>query len=130
MILIDTSAWIEYFNGKKNPTTALVDRVLETEPVLIGDLIYCELLQGFKTDGKFGEVKELLGNLTHVEMVGFDIAGKAAANYHRLRKEGITIRKTMDIIIATFCIENNITLIHKDRDFDLVSESLGLKILK
>ncbi len=129
MILIDTSAWIDYFNGIDNKTTALVDKVLDTEPVLIGDLIYCELLQGFKTEEKFSEVKELLSNLTLVELVGFKIAEKAALNYRKLRKQGITIRKTMDIIIATYCVENKVVLIHKDRDFDLVSEPLGLTIL-
>ncbi|HPQ40742.1 MAG TPA: PIN domain nuclease [bacterium] len=130
MILIDTSAWIDYFNGIENPTTALVDKILNEEPVLIGDLIYCELLQGFKTDDKYSEVKELLSNLMHVEMVGFEIAEKAAINYRRLRKKGITIRKTMDIIIATFCVENKVALIHKDRDFDIAAEPLGLTILK
>ncbi len=130
MILIDTSAWIDYFNGTENPTTALVDRILDKEPVLIGDLIYCELLQGFKTDEKYCEVKELLNNLTHVELAGFEIAEKAAMNYRGLRKQGIPIRKTMDIIIATFCVENGVALIHKDRDFDIMSETLGLTILK
>ena len=129
MILIDTSAWIDYFNGIDNKMTALVDKILDTEPVLIGDLIYCELLQGFKTEEKFCEVKELLSNLTLVELVGFKIAEKAALNYRKLRKQGITIRKTMDIIIATYCVENKVALIHKNRDFDLVSEPLGLTIL-
>lgn len=130
MILIDTSAWIDYFNGIDNNTTRLVDRILDTEPVLIGDLIYCELLQGFHTDKQYNEIKELLTNLTHVELVGFEIAEKAALNYRKLRKKGITIRKTMDMIIATFCAENNVMLIHKDRDFDFLSEPLGLTILK
>jgi predicted nucleic acid-binding protein len=130
VILIDTSAWIDYFNGIDNKTTELVDRILDTEPVLIGDLIYCELLQGFKTDEQYNEIKELLSNLTHVELVGFAIAEKAALNYRNLRKKGITIRKTMDMIIATFCAENNVMLVHKDRDFDFLSEPLGLTILK
>ena len=130
MILIDTSAWIDYFNGLENTTTDLVDQILETEPVLIGDLIYCELLQGFKTDENYDEVKELLGNLMRVDLVGFNIAEKASMNYRKLRKQGVTIMKTIDIIIATFCIENNVQLVHKDRDFDYMEKPLGLKILK
>jgi len=130
VILIDTSAWIDYFNGIDNPTTDLVDKVLDTEPILIGDLIYCELLQGFKTEEKFSEVKELLSNLMRVELVGFEIAEKAATNYRILRKQGITIRKTIDILIATFCVENKIALIHKDRDYDLMIDPLGLMIVR
>lgn len=130
MILIDTSAWIDFFNGNINPTTDLVDALLDSEQVIIGDLIYCELLQGFKADDQFNDVRELLQNLIHVELVGFRIAEKAARNYRQLRKQGITIRKTMDILIATFCIENNVPIIHKDRDFDLMVEPLGLVILR
>jgi len=130
MILIDTSAWIDYFNGIDNPTTELLDKTLETEPILIGDLIYCELLQGFKTEEKFNEVKELLSNLMSVDLVGLEIAEKAALNYRKLRKQGITIRKTIDIIIATFCVENKVSLIHKNRDFEFMVESLGLMIVK
>ncbi len=129
MKLIDTSAWIDFFNGTDNQTSDIIDRLLDTEPVMIGDLIYCELLQGFRTDKRYNEVKNSLSNLHRVELAGFDIAEKSALNYRKLRKQGITIRKTLDIIIATFCIENNICLIHKDRDFDLISEHLGLKTM-
>ncbi len=128
MIVVDTSAWIDYFNGKTAPHTDRLDKDLGIERVIIGDLIITELLQGFKNDTEYGIAKKLLESLEYRDFVGKKIAIQAADNYRYLRKTGVTVRKTIDVIIATFCIENEYELIHNDKDFDPFEEYLGLKI--
>lgn len=130
MILVDTSVWIDFFNGIMNPTTDILDNLLSKELLLIGDLIYCEVLQGFKNQNQFDAVLYLLSNLQKVELCGFDISLEAALNYRILRKKGITVRKTIDMIIATFCIKNNHRLLHNDKDFNQLEKYLSLKIVK
>ena len=127
MILVDTSAWIDYFNGTESPVADALDLALDEDPVLIGDLIYCELLQGFKENKAVYQVQLLLSNLQRCDLGGFDIAHKAAENYRFLRKKGVTIRKTIDVLIATYCIENNIRLLHNDQDFTILQKHLPLK---
>lgn len=129
MILADTSAWIDYFNGVIAPHTDILDYALSSNRVMIGDLIITELLQGFKKDKEYEQVKHLLQTLDYQDIAGKDIAYKAAHNYRKLRTAGITVRKTIDIIIATFCIENGVALIHNDRDFDPLEKLLGLHVL-
>lgn len=128
MIVVDTSAWIDYFNGKKAPHTDRLDRDLGIERVIIGDLIISELLQGFKNDKEYGIARKLIESLEYRDFVGKEIAIQAAGNYRYLRKNGVTVRKTIDVIIATFCIENGYELIHNDKDFGPFEEYLGLKI--
>ncbi len=130
MIVADTSVWIDYFNGILAPHTDQLDEVLGTEMVIIGDIIITELLQGFKNDRNFEQAKEVIESLEYREFVGKQNAIKAADNYRYLRKKGVTVRKTIDVIIATYCIENDIELIHNDKDFDPFEEFLGLKIRK
>jgi len=127
MILVDTSVWIDYFNGKDNLETDILDKSLGNETVAIGDLILIEILQGFRADKQYNMAKELLEPLQKFEMLGLDIAVKTADNYRKLRKKGITIRKTADVIIATYCIENNIPLLFTDRDFIPFVKHLGLQ---
>jgi predicted nucleic acid-binding protein len=127
MILVDTSVWIDYFNGKDNLETDILDKALGNETVAIGDLILIEILQGFRADKQYNMAKELLEPLQKFEMLGLDIAVKTADNYRKLRKRGITIRKTADVIIATYCIENNIPLLFTDRDFIPFVKHLGLQ---
>lgn len=127
MILVDTSVWIDYFNGIDNLETDTLDKSLGNEIVAIGDLILIEILQGFRTDKQYNMAKELLEPLQKFEMLGLDIAVKTADNYRKLRKKGITIRKTADVIIATYCIENNIPLLFTDRDFIPCVKHLGLQ---
>lgn len=129
MILVDTSAWIDYFNGIMNQTTNKLHTLLDKELLLIGDLIFCEVLQGFKNENEFDAAYYLLSNLQKVELCGFDISLEAASNYRLLRKKGITIRKTIDMIIATFCINNKHRLLHNDKDFDQLEDYLGLKVV-
>lgn len=129
MILVDSSVWIDYFNGRKTRQTDLLHGALGREVVLVGDLILTEVLQGFVRDRDFNTAKELLLRFDLVEMLGRDVALKSAANYRSLRRKGITVRKTIDLMIATFCVDNDIVLLHDDRDFDPFEEHLGLAVL-
>jgi predicted nucleic acid-binding protein len=127
VILVDSSVWIDYFRGSASPETEKLDALLGTEPVSTGDLILTEVLQGFVSDRDFNQAKKLLSALTIVEMVGQDIAIQAARNFRTLRARGITVRKTIDTLIATRCIESGLTLLYSDRDFDPFVEHLGLR---
>ena len=127
MILVDTSVWIDYFNGNNNQYTETLDSALDEGTVAIGDLIFLEILQGFKNDRDYIKAKASLESLDQYEMFGHSMALKSAENYRGLRKKGITIRKTTDVIIATFCIENQLPLLFSDRDFVPFVEHLGLK---
>ncbi|ODS30117.1 MAG: Ribonuclease VapC15 [Candidatus Scalindua rubra] len=104
MILVDSSVWIDYFNGNKNTKTDWLDYALGNEPIIMGDLILTEVLQGFKNDKDFRIAKKLLLNFPLVDMVGQELAIKSAINYRLLRKKGLIVRKTIDVIIGTFCI--------------------------
>jgi predicted nucleic acid-binding protein len=117
MILVDTSVWIDYFKGVETQESNLLDIALINDEVAIGDLILLEILQGFRSDKDYETAKAHLLVLYQFRMLSPDIALKAAENYRILRKKGITIRKTADVIIATFCISNRIPLLFADRDF-------------
>ena len=127
MILVDSSVWIDYFRGSQTPETDRLDTLLGNEPVATGDLILAEVLQGFSSVQDFNRGKELLTSLPILELVGADIAIQAAKNFRTLRSHGITVRKTIDTLIATHCIENGLTLLYSDRDFDPFVAHLGLR---
>ena len=127
MIFVDSSVWIDYFRGVATKETELLDELLGVEPIVIGDLVLAEVLQGFKSDRDFNQAKKLLTSLVMVEMLGQEIAIQAARNFRSLRDRGITVRKTIDTIIATYCIENDLALLHSDRDFDAFVEHLNLR---
>lgn len=127
MILVDSSVWVDYFNGRITDETDFLDTLLGTEPVAIGDLILAEVLQGFRSDADYAAAKELMTSLTVYELLGAALALKTADNYRALRKRGVTVRKTADTTIATFCIERGIPLLYSDRDFDPFVKYLGLK---
>lgn len=129
MILVDSSVWIDYFRGTITPQTDALDRLLDREPLAIGDLILTEVLQGFARDKDFEEAKSLLMTLTVAELGGKDIAIQAAQNFRTLRALGITVRKTIDTVIATRCIESGYLLLHNDRDFDPFAAHLGLQVV-
>ncbi len=126
MILVDSSVWIGYFNGLDTPETDHLDGLLGKEPVGLGDLILTEVLQGFRHDKDYEMAKGLLASLTVFELLGRDMAIRSTDNFRLLRKKGITIRKTVDVIIATFCIENTMPLLHSDKDFDPFHKHLNL----
>lgn len=127
MILVDSSVWIDYFNGRPTPQAQRLDELLGNEPLTIGDLILTEVLQGFGSEKDFNQAKKLLTALTIVDIGGRDIAIQAAKNYRALRALGVTVRKTIDTVIATRCIEGGYTLLHNDRDFDPFVMHLGLR---
>jgi predicted nucleic acid-binding protein len=120
--------WIDYFNGAIRPQTERLDKLLGHEPLAIGDLIVVEVLQGFDDDRQFAQARRLLASLTLVEIGGIDIAIAAALNFRALRKRGITVRKTIDTVIATRCIESGYELLHNDRDFEPFAKYLGLRV--
>jgi predicted nucleic acid-binding protein len=128
MIVADTSVWIDYVNGVISPQTNILDIELENRRVATGDLIIVEFLQGFREDKQFQEAKDLMDSLEYYDFVGRELAIKAAQNFRKLRKMGITIRKTIDVLIATFCIEYGFELLHNDKDFDPMEEVLRLRI--
>ena len=127
MILVDSSVWVDYFNGQASPETDFLDGLLGTEPVAIGDLILAEVLQGFRSDADYETAKELLASLTTYDLLGATLAIKTADNYRALRRRGVTVRKTIDAVIATFCIEHRTPLLYSDRDFDPFVRHMGLK---
>jgi predicted nucleic acid-binding protein len=127
VILVDSSVWIEYFNGNENPHTDYLDGVLGVEPVGIGDLILAEVLQGFRSDADFKTAKSLLLELPICEIIGTNRAVKAAEHYRFLRSKGFTVRKTADTLIATFCIEQKYPLLFTDKDFVPFVRHLELK---
>ena len=127
MILVDTSVWIDYFKGLETQETNLLDLALGKNDVAIGDLIVLEILQGFRADKDYKTAKEHLLALHQFNMLTTDLALIAAENYRELRKHGITIRKSADVIIATFCIENQLPLLFADRDFIPFTQHLKLQ---
>jgi predicted nucleic acid-binding protein len=130
MIVVDSSVWIDYFNGKITKQTNILDSLLGNEMIVIGDIILTEVLQGFHSDRDFNKAKKLFETLFFDPMLGKELAVKSAENYRFLRKEGVTVRKTIDVIIATFCIENNLPLLHSDKDFTPIEKHLNLKVVK
>jgi len=129
VILVDTSVWIDYLRDNGTDGAKTLDRLIDRVPILVGDLILCELLQGLRSDREASLVESALSRFNIVPLVTPALAIQAAANYRLLRKKGITIRKTIDLLIATFCLENNHTLLHSDRDFDPIQIHLGLQVI-
>ena len=127
MILVDSSVWIDYFRGTDTQQTAMFDALLGREPLLIGDLILVEVLQGFTSDRDFTQARNLLAAFKTVELCGEELAIQAAINFRTLRKRGVPVRKTVDTVIATCCMENDFALLYSDRDFDPFVEHLGLQ---
>lgn len=127
MILVDSSVWIDYFRGVDTPQANRLDMLLGVEPLAIGDLILTEILQGIAADHEFERVRRLLLSLDMVMLGGADVAILAARHYRHLRALGITVRKTIDTLIATRCIHDGHALLYSDRDFDPFVAHLGLR---
>ncbi len=130
MIVVDTSVWIDYFNGVPTPQAGLLDELLGQRVLAVGDLILAELLQGFATELDAKRALSLLQPLEFLEMAGRDVAIQSAANYRRLRRRGVTVRKTMDMLIGTCCLMHDHEILHNDRGFDVLAEHLGLRVLR
>lgn len=129
MLIVDSTVWVDYFNGVENPQTDYLDQIADKTPILIGDLILAEVLQGFREEADFEKARRALGKFMQVEMVNPELALQSARNYRLLRRKGITVRKTIDSLIATYCIENEHDLLHKDSDFDGYEKHLGLRVV-
>jgi len=130
MVVVDTTVWIDYILGLDTPYTNALDHELLNNQVITGDLLMTEFLQGFRNDRDFEVAKKIMDSLIYCDMLGKDIALKSAMNFRFLRKNGITIRKTADIIIGTFCIEHELPLLHNDKDFEPMEKYLGLQVYK
>ena len=130
MLVVDTSVWIDYFRGADTWQTNHLDHSLESDRIVIGDLILAELLQGFTKDKDLRTAKALMDRLEHRDFVGREIALKAAANYRKLRTKGATVRKTIDVLIGTWCIEHRTPLLHNDHDFEAMEKFLGLRVVR
>jgi predicted nucleic acid-binding protein len=126
VILVDSSVWVDYFKGQKSAQTDCLDELLSQQPILIGDIILTEVLQGFTSDSDFNKALRILGALELIEIGGRGVGIQAARNYRLLRARGITVRKTIDTLIATRCIEDGIPLLFSDRDFQPFVDHLGL----
>ena len=125
--MVDSSVWIDYFNGKECPEVIYLDAILGVKPVVIGDNILTEVLQGFRGDKEYKIAKQLLTAIPIFQLSNQTLAVKSADNFRFLRKKRVTVRKTIDVIIATFCIENNFPLLHSDKDFLPFHEHLKLQ---
>jgi predicted nucleic acid-binding protein len=129
MVVIDTTVWIGYLGGFANPETIWLDRELIHQRLGLTDMILCEVLQGIRDDAAFHQVRSELLEFEIFDTGGLSVALASARNYRTLRKRGHTVRKTVDCLIATFCLENDHTLLHRDRDFDAFEKHLGLRVL-
>jgi predicted nucleic acid-binding protein len=130
VVLVDTSVWVDFFNGVESIQVNTLDALLGSGRILIGDLILAEILQGFARDADYRRAGNLLADIPYADLVGRQVAVAAADNYRRLRSRGITVRKTIDVVIGTFCILNDHELLHSDRDFDPMEQALGLCVCR
>ena len=130
MIVVDTSVWIDFFNGRPTREADVLNELLGERLIVVGDLTMAEVLSGFRADGDFRTAQSLLESCEFRPMVGKEVATAAAGNCRLLRKRGITVRKTIDVLIGTFCIVNRLALLHVDRDFDPLEVHLGLAVYR
>jgi len=129
MTLVDSSDWIDYFNGKTTPQTRFLRDILDRDEILVGDLILCEVLQGFRHDNHVAAARELMLGFHYRDIVDREVALRAAGIYRALRSQGVRVRKTIDVLIGSFCIANGVHLLHDDRDFDVLEERAGLSVV-
>jgi len=128
MVLVDTSVWIGFFNGARSRQADQLDALLGSGQLLLGDLILAELLQGFSRDADYRRALDLVADIPCVDLVGQDIAVLAAQHFRALRRRGQTVRKTIDVLIGTFCIVHDHELLHADKDFNVMARYLGLRV--
>lgn len=129
MIIVDTTVWVDYLRGSRSPETEWLDREVGREEIGVADLILCEVLQGVRSEKDFGHARVVLGEFALFSTGGEELAIAAARNYRTIREEGFTVRKTIDCLIATFCMTKGYALLHRDRDFDAFEEILGLAVI-
>jgi predicted nucleic acid-binding protein len=130
MVIVDTSVWIDFLAGRSNVETEWLARELVQQRMGLTDLILCEVLQGVRGERAFAKVQEQLLEFEVFDSGGAEVAVAAARNYRSLREQGLTVRTTIDCLIATFCLENGHSLLHRDRDFDVFEKRLGLRVVR
>jgi predicted nucleic acid-binding protein len=129
LVIVDTTVWIDYFKGVRNPETDWLDTALDRQRLGLTDIILCEVLQGVRDESRAAAVERQLLKLEVLETGGVDLAREAARIYRFLRSRGYTVRKTIDCLIATFCIREQHSLLHRDRDFDPFETVLDLSVI-
>jgi len=129
MILVDSSVWIDYFNGVVTPQTEYLHAALVQREILVGDIVLAEVLQGFRSDIDFEAARRALGRFRQVAMLDLDLALQSARHYRALRRVGVTVRKTIDCFIATYAIAYGHDLLHSDGDFDPFEAHLRLQVI-
>jgi predicted nucleic acid-binding protein len=129
VVIVDTTVWIDYFQGVENPETEWLNTELDRQRLGLTDIILCEVLQGVRDDVVAKEVERRLLNLEVFDTGGVAVAREAARNYRALRSRGHTVRKTIDCLIATFCLRGQHSLLHRDRDFDPFEKFLELSVI-
>ena len=129
MVIVDTSTWVDYLNGRSTPQVEWLEKELGRQRLGVMDLIVCEVLQGIRDDGDYSDMRRAMQRLEIFASGGLDLALAAAQNYRTLRARGRTVRKTMDCLIATYCLLHNHALLHNDRDFDPFEQLLGLQVI-
>ena len=129
MVIIDTTVWIDYLRGAENPETRWLDRELRRQRLGLTDLILCEVLQGIRDEGTFEQVQTDLRKFQVFQTGGTALAVAAAQNYRNLRQRGFTVRKTIDCLIATLCLQAEHELLHRDHDFDCFEKALGMRVV-
>jgi predicted nucleic acid-binding protein len=130
VIAVDSSVWIDFFRNAGRPEVDLLDQLVDRERIVVGDLVLCELLRGLGNPREVILVEDYLAAFEIVDMVGARTARRAAANYRTLRELGVTIRNTVDLLIATWCLDNDARLLHRDRDFDPFEQHFGLRVVR
>lgn len=125
-MLVDSSVWVDFLNGRDSPHTRRLRASLGATEIIVGDLMLCEVLQGLRTEQEAIEVEGWLRRFAIAPIVGEAIAVEAAVNFRRLRAVGVTTRRTIDLLIGTWCIQNRVPLLHNDRDFRPMARYLGL----
>jgi predicted nucleic acid-binding protein len=129
LIVADSSAWIEFFNATGSWQGLRLQASLRAEWVIVGDLVLCEVLRGFREEGQALRAQAAMQKCELRRMVDFDVARDASSHCRYLRGRGFTIRKTIDLLIATFCLRSDLPLLHADRDFDVMHRELGLRVV-
>ncbi|MBS1823401.1 MAG: PIN domain nuclease [Acidobacteria bacterium] len=129
MTIVDTTVWIDYLGGRSTPQTEWFDSQLTRQPFGLTDLILCEILQGVRDTAMATRVRRELAHFDVFDAGGEALAIAAADNYRSLRSRGHTVRKTIDCLIATFCLMEGHSLLHHDRDFDPFERYLGLRVV-
>ena len=130
MVIVDTSVWIDYLRGVANAETNWLNQQIDQQRLGLTDIVLCELLQGLRSESHVLQVRVQLSHFEIFTTGGEALAVTSAANYRTLRSQGVTVRKTIDCLIATFCLLNNHTLLHRDRDFDAFEQHLGLRVVQ